>query len=148
MIPKPYRFKKPRPPIPQRFVAPRSQDPIENLSGFVYGIAASDLEERWARALAAKGIDFSFQYEVLTAYGVPGQENVVDFIVWSGLPYPIEIDGGFSHKTAAQKEEDRVRDALVDESLKREGCQPVRRVDGKFLETQEGADQMVQEMFG
>ncbi len=78
---------------------------------------------------------------------IPGEEKSVDFVVYDGVPYPIEVDGAFSHKSAEQKEYDRVRDALVNEALSRYGYQPVQRVPEYRVMTQDASDLTVEEMF-
>lgn len=146
----PYLYPKPkkdRAYVPLNRIPPAP--PSEGLTGYVQGNTASDLEERYARALSKIGKEFTFQYEVRTAYTLPGEEKQVDFVVWDGgIPFPEEVDAAFTHKTAEQKAYDRVRDALVNDAMQGEGWQPVKRLDGERMNTQEGADTLALEMHG
>lgn len=117
----------------------------EGLTGMVNGREASDLEERFARALRKFKLDFTFQYEVLTAVGIPGQENQVDFMVWTGQPRPVEIDGDFVHKSAGQRMKDQERDALVSQALAPYGYLPVMRIPGEEIDDQEHTDYIVRD---
>jgi hypothetical protein len=121
----------------------------EQLTGFIGTEPASDLEERYGRSLDKLGKQFQFQYEVYTANTLPGEQKVVDFVVSDGeIPYPEEVDAAFTHKTAEQKSYDTVRDAIVNDVLSKEGFQPVKRIDGERMNTQEGADQVASELHG
>ena len=142
---KPFRYKlRPRPPeMPLNRLAGLSED--ERLTGFVHGKEASDLEERFARALDRAGKDYRFEYLVLSNVGLPGEENQIDFVVDD--IYPMEIDGNFTHKSAEQKAHDQQRDAILNEQLSDDGWHPIERIPGNFLETQEDADQIVLEIF-
>lgn len=123
------------------------QDPIP-LTGRVQGKQASDLEERFARALEKSRLAFTFQYQAGIYGGIPGQEKRVDFMVYSGLRCPVEIDGVIAHSTAAQQARDTIREILLNDTFRRRGILPIRRVKWWQLETQRMADQLVQEMFG
>ena len=139
--------KKERNPTPLNRIPPPVLD--EGLTGAVQGEQASDLEERYARSLTKLDKEFSFQYEVYAAGTLPGEAKLVDFVVWDGgVPFPEEVDAAFTHKTAEQKGYDRIRDAIVDDSLSKDGFQPVRRIDGERMNTQEGADQVASELHG
>jgi len=141
----PYRYKlAPRPPVqPLNRLAGTSED--ERLTGFVHGKEASDLEERFARALDGAGKSFSFEVEIQGPTTIPGQENQIDFVVDD--IYPFEVDGSFTHKTAEQKAHDALRDAFLNDYLKQYGWHPIDRISGDKLETQEQADQIVRERF-
>jgi hypothetical protein len=123
--------------------------PDEMLTGVVRGENASDLEERYSRALDKLEKDYEFQYEVYVAGTLPGEEKLVDFVVYDGgIPFPEEVDAAFTHKTAEQKGYDAIRDAVVDDSLKSQGFQPIVRIDGERMNTQEGADLVAEELHG
>ena len=141
---KQYKYKlKPRPPkMPLNRLAGASSD--ERLTGYVLGKEASDLEERFARALYNKGKDFDFQRDFMTAYSIPGQEKEVDFVVYNGQPQPIEIDGTYAHKSAEQKANDMTRDAILNEELSKHGYLPIIRIPGDELETQEDTTAVVE----
>lgn len=134
---KQYKYKlKPRPPkMPLNRMAGASDSEV--LSGYVKGKEASDLEERFARALYNKGMDFDFQRDFMTPHSIPGQEKEVDFVVYSGQPQPVEIDGTYAHKSGEQKANDVTRDAILNETLGGHGYLPIIRVPGSDLETQE-----------
>lgn len=144
---KPFRYKlSPRPPkMPLNRI--KTSPEGESLTGFVHGKEASDLEERFARALDKLHYRYSFEYEVLAATGVPGEENQIDFVVEHEGTHPIEVDGMFVHHSAAQKAKDRLRDTLLDEVLSKDGWESIVRVPGTDLESQEDADVVVREMF-
>lgn len=138
---RPYKYKKPR---PQRIGVPAysNQAEDEGLTGFVMGKDASNLEERFARALNRNNLDFIFQYEVETAQTVPGQEKEVDFMV-SDPPQPWEVDGNFTHKSAEQQGYDRDRDAQIDAAMSPYGFLPVQRVTERDLGDQDHANAFV-----
>ena len=133
---KQYKYKlKPRPPkMPLNRMAGASED--ERLTGYIKGKEASDLEERFARALYATRKDFDFQRDFMTPHSIPGQEKEVDFVVYDGQPQPIEIDGTYAHKSGEQKANDVTRDAILNETLGGYGFLPIIRIPGEELETQ------------
>jgi hypothetical protein len=122
-------------------------DPIP-LTGFVQGRKASDIEERFARALERSGLKFLFQARVSVMESVPGQDKLVDFMVDAGNRYPIEIDGPIAHRTAAQKGKDLIREILLNHTFLRRGIMPIRRVKWWQLEIQSLANRLVGELFG
>ena len=146
-VPKPFRYKlRPRPPQ-QPLNRIKVSGEGERLTGFVHGKEASDLEERFANALDKLHYSYMFEYEVLSNIGVPGEENQIDFVVYSGGTWPVEVDGGFVHASASRKAKDKLRDAILNEQLGREGWEPIVRIPGSDLESQEEADNVVREMF-
>ncbi len=148
-----YKYKldpRPREEVWGRY---RMSEPAtdEGLTGIVKGRKASSLEERFARALrkAPHVDDWWFDVFVETQFQIPGQFNRVDFFVWiGGVMHPIEIDGGWVHKSAEQKNHDLERDAVLDVVLKQRYSPvvPIERIPGYKCETQESADQIVREM--
>lgn len=123
-------------------------DPIP-LTGFLVGKQASDIEERFGRALLAVKLRFRFQVRFPTADRAPGQRRVVDFVVESkGIDHPVEIDGRIGHRTSAQKGKDAVREILLNDLFVRWGMALLQRVSWTELETQEEADRTVRRMFG
>jgi hypothetical protein len=147
MKPKVFKYKlKPRPPKqPLNRIAGQSVD--ERLSGFVHGQEASTLEERFARALDNRGFRYVFQFRVDTPYQIPGQENEIDFVVEEYGTHPIEVDGNWVHKSAAAKAKDKLRDAILDDELGKQGWHPIVRVPGNDLEDQERANEVVEALF-
>lgn len=158
--PKAFHYKQaPRPPLQ----AVNRADPLkqaEMLGGVVQGKAASDIEERFARALERnpRVDDYQFIVHTITGANLPGEAQL-DFLVTSGgQDYAVQIDGAFAHKTAAQKEQDRVQDVRLSEVLNGKVAAPlplpdiqpnglIARVPGWLLETQAAADSLAQEMF-
>jgi hypothetical protein len=143
--PRVFKYKlPPRPPKqPLNRIAVTNEG--ERLTGFVQGKEASDLEERFARALTKAGREFRFQVEVTTAVTIPGEENQVDFLVDD--IWPTEVDGTFTHKTGSQRAHDELRDAIVNDTTRDWGWNPIRRVPGDTLDSQEEADRVVGEMW-
>ena len=144
---KPYKYKIPRAKQPDRLdrLEPIPND--EGLTGLVQGQRASDLEERFARALYKLKLRFWFQFYVYTAYSLPGEDKVVDFVVDAGLMWPLEVDASFTHKTSEQRQYDKIRDAQVDEALGRAGYQRIQRIPGEKLATQDLANQKAADLF-
>lgn len=126
----------------------RPVDDDEGLTGLVQGQAASDIEERLARALKKQAATerFEFQESFAAPRNIPGELRP-DFLVYLGgaVIQPLQPDGEFAHKSAAQKESDRVKDALLDELLRGRGALPTVRIPGYELETQADADAWVRE---
>lgn len=147
MKPKVFKYRlRPRPPRrPLNRIA--GQSPDERLSGFVHGFEASTLEERFARALDNRGLRFRFQQRIDTPYQIPGQQNEIDFVVNEYGTHPIEVDGMWIHKSAAAKAKDKLRDAILDDILGKQGWHPIVRVPGNELETQERAQEVVEALF-
>jgi hypothetical protein len=146
---KPFKYKKARTARPEKLNRiPRSEG-SEGLTGYVHGLRASDLEERSARSLNSLGLDFNFQFEVTTAFSLPGEERKVDFIVHDGLSYAYEIDEvEFIHRGAEAVQEDLIRDELINEKLQKLGIQPIVHIPSTQLETQELSDATWRDLHG
>ena len=144
-IVKQYKYKlSPRPPkVPLNRLAGHSDEEV--LSGYVKGREASDIEERFAKALDDADKDYDFQVEFMTPFSIPGQEKEVDFVIYDGQPQPVEIDGVYAHKSGEQKANDVARDAILNEQLGQQGYLPIIRIPGYVLETPEAADKLVEE---
>ncbi len=142
-----YKYKlAPRPPdVPKNRLRTSTQD--ENLTSIVQGQKASEYEERFANALSKMKLDFHFQVVMPTNYQIPGQLNTIDFLVVEGLEYPVEIDGDWVHKNGSQHRRDEIRDAIINAQMMPQGWQPIQRISGHRLETQEDADRVAREMF-
>jgi hypothetical protein len=146
---KPFKYKKQRTARPERLNRIKQETDSEGLTGYVHGLKASDLEERSARSLNKMDIDFNFQFEVTTAFTLPGEERKVDFVVRQGLGYAYEIDEvEFIHRGAAAQQEDLVRDALINEKLAKLGIQPIVHIPSTDLETQELSDETWRALHG
>jgi hypothetical protein len=123
-------------------------DPVP-LTGLVKGKPATDIEERFARALGSLGLGFRFQVRFSTVGSLPWQEKVVDFVVQvSGVFQPVEVDGDIGHRTSAQRGRDAIREVLLNEVFIWLGYLPLVRVKWFELESQEMADGVVRRMFG
>ena len=121
---RPYRYKTRR----TRRVEPGYDrpwpTPEEFLTGYVHGKRASALEERFAMALDFFGMTFIFQFEVDSAYSLPGEGKRIDFIIMTGgLGIPIEIGASFIHDSPSKKEEERARQAIINDILPLMGIQ-------------------------
>jgi hypothetical protein len=138
--------RKKRQPAPAYNAQQDIQD--EGLTGMVNGEPASDLEERFARALDkdTRVNGYSFREAVISARNLPGQLEV-DFVVQVGpMVYPIQVDGEFAHKGTSKKQSDRIKDMEVDEYYKQYGAQPVQRINGDLLSDQDSANKVVREL--
>jgi hypothetical protein len=103
--------------------------PEDRAGGIIQGKDATEPEMIWARELQRAGKDFIFQFEVPTAYTLPGQGKQIDFIVDG--QYADEIDGEIAHKTAGQKQEDFERDTQLEPMLRALGLNGIRRIDAE-----------------
>lgn len=156
---KAFHYKGTPTPPPQVLNRAEGDREMERLDQVVQGKRASDIEERFARALEknerVEGYDF-IVHEI-TGANLPGEAQL-DFVVRAGGQFAVQIDGAFAHKSAEQKANDAVQDARLSERL--DGIisapQPVAqvkansliaRVPGYLLEDQPAADALVEEMF-
>ncbi len=125
-----------------------------NLTGQVRGKKASDLEEIFARALDKSPKVVWWKRELL--YGAPARNmtgaKTLDYLVYTGVLYPIQIDEEWIHKSAATKASDLFSDAFIFQKLISRGARQVRRIKGSELRegrkaSQEKADKLVREIF-
>jgi hypothetical protein len=146
---KPYKLKVPSRRTP-RFRVNRLKRNLgveENLTGWVNGKNASDIEERFAKALRAKRVDFKFRVDVRTAISIPGRDREIDFLIDLGGRWrAVEVDGEIGHKNMGQKSRDVVREIYINESLRKEGILPIARVHWRKLQNQEMAARAVLEL--
>ena len=143
-----YKVRRiPRKPLPFGTIA--HENIGESLSGYVNGADASDLEERFSRALnkSEQVSGYLFRDPVISPRYLPGQLEV-DFVVESdGVVYPFQIDGEFAHKNMSKKLDDARKDVLVNEYLKTKyNAMPVKRIPGDDLQTQDDANRLVMEL--
>ena len=116
----------------------------EQLLGFVQDTNASDIEERFAKALEKQNKDYIFRVP-LGQVGEPGWKEL-DFMVIDGGYFPVEIDEmGFIHQ--GKETQDALKDAFVMDYFKDYNPFPVKRITGERLATQEIADQTAKELF-
>lgn len=149
---KPYKIKPnkqvpmPRPPSLR---PPGKAD--EGLTGFIGTMEASDIEERSDRAQKKLKVNFGFRVQFAPGdppqviYGRGGRDQLgnveADFFgAWSGSLLAVQNDGEFAHKTAAQREKDRRKDAVLRNILYQLGGGTLVRIPHYYLETQEQAD--------
>lgn len=118
------------------------------LTATVQGQKASDLEERFARALSKLNRNFIFQY-VIPAYdgapiaNLPGEVHL-DFLDVTDIPRPYAVDDvSFIHKGAEALADDMQDDIRTNAFFSQYGGAPVKRVPGNYLQTQEMADAYV-----
>ena len=120
----------------------------EFLIGFVHGKRASDLEERFARALDEARLQFIFQYPLYGAYQIPGEENKIDFMVFDGpVLIPVEPRGGFVHESPSKKALDGRRTQILNEALARQGIRKIIQLDFDEPRDMDEARQLVRDLF-
>ena len=143
---KPYVWKPPKEAaLPRNLNRSVGINDAEMLVGEIQGMRASDLEERFARALDKAGLEYEFRAPFIAGRNLPG-EIEVDFLVQDGAPQPIQIDGAFTHKSAEQREEDAVKDAILNAHLSGWAL-PVIRLPDTRLDNQAEANLLVEELF-
>lgn len=117
----------------------------EPLKGEVQGLPATDIEERVARALYKLRLPFSFQVSVPVMGSIPGRGKVIDFLLYTRVLQPLEVDGPRWHDTAGQKSEDALRQLLLNAEFRRYGWPPLGRLNWIYLQTQDDADRAVRQ---
>lgn len=146
---KPYKYKLPS----KRFEEPRliplpPKDPMddEGLTGWINGLTASKLEERFARALRGKQLAFKFKFDIRQ----PGREfkNNIDFIVNTGFTEEaVEIFGPFTHESESDRRRDEDRIAVLNPVLIQLSIEPIKVVWFYDTDTQELATNIVDDLF-
>ena len=149
LVVRPFKYKLSRTPAQ---ITPAPSLPKVNaeelLIGFVHGKRASDLEERFARALDESRLQFIFQYPVYGAYQIPGEENKIDFMVFDGpVLIPVEPRGGFIHESPSKKALDGRRTQILNEALARQGIREIIQLDFDEPRDLDSARQLVRELF-
>ena len=147
---KPYKFKKIRriTDLPK----PIRPTPIlddENLTGFVRGYNATDIEERFARALIDIDIGFWFQYNLETLVSGPVYDKRLDFLVFwmPGKIVPVEIYGDRWHSNSSDRVRDNKREIEINEVGKIYGWEKLIVVWGHELYNQIAANNKARELF-
>jgi hypothetical protein len=123
----------------------------------VQGKKASDIEERFARALESnKRIDgYSFlQHYFGPTRTTPGAVEV-DFMVQAGGEvYPVQIDGEYAHKTQQQRDKDAQKDQILNKYFAKFGnikavqrIPDITRMHAGILDDQESADMLVNKLW-
>ncbi len=122
------------------------REPIKKeVGGMIQGKKAYATEVAWAKGLDRANKPYVFQYEVPTAYTLPGRGKQVDFVV-DGI-WADEIDGEIGHKTASQKAKDAERDILISENLHELGLNNIRRIDAELFTDDKRIDDLVREYY-
>lgn len=142
------------PDVPKR-IPTSASNAKEFFSGTIGFNKASQLEERFARELVRRSIEFTFQVRVSPMFGLsthksntPGEVEIDFLAVWRGLLQPIQIDGEIAHyKMAWQKDKDKNKDDIVNSALKSFGAQPVLRIPYWQIWTPEQTRLKVMEIF-
>ena len=119
----------------------------EGLTGVVHGDPATDIEERMYRGLRNNDVDdgdIEFQPSYIAGRNMPGEIRP-DYAVSNGLIIVLFADGEFFHKTAEQRNRDRMNDSILFQRLEGRALFPIR-VAGEDLETQEIADRSMEEV--
>ena len=121
--------------------------PDEGLTGIVHGYSATDIEERMYRGLLANDVDvgnIEFQPSYIAGRNMPGEIRP-DFAVYNGLIDVLFADDEFFHKTAEQRNRDKMNDSILFKRLEGRALFPIR-VAGEDLETQEIANRSMEEV--
>lgn len=151
-----YKVEKDRPGKPRSTQIVDTPGDEEPLTHQVQGQPASDLEERFARALDKN--PRVLRYDFQSFYLGPTRNSqgtiTVDFMVESaGQIWPVQVDGEYAHKTQSQRDEDAQKDQILNQRLGKQGIRQVQRIPSKenmhlgVLDTQESADRAVEIMF-
>ena len=144
-----FKYKIPRKvhtPAPAFNVQLQADD--EGLTGQIQGYPASDIEERFARALDRdeRVSSYTFREAVIAGRNLPGQLEV-DFMIQTGaIVKPVQVDGEFAHKGLSKKEEDAMKDELINKFLSKYGAARVQRIDGEKLSDQRKANDLVRDL--
>ena len=119
----------------------------EGLTGIVHGEPATDIEERMYRGLRANDVEdenIEYQPSYVAGRNLPGEIRP-DFVVYNGLMIVLFADGERFHKTAEQRNRDKMNDSILFKRLEGRALFPIR-VSGEDLETQEIADRSMSEV--
>ena len=132
----------------------------ETLTGRIQGKAASDIEERMARAFDKLKIQYEFRARITsTAVGaqrltstmanLPG-ELEIDHLLYTEQITPVLIDGEIAHfMTQYQRIQDIAKTALINAYGEGQGWHPVIRVPFTEIRSQEAADSVARRiLFG
>lgn len=127
----------------------------EFLSGEINGEDASDIEERFYRALGKRSIPSIYRLRINPLLGLTRtRENIIGeleidfFCAWMGSLYPILIDGEIAHFAAMwQIEADAQKTVEINNALKEYNALPAMRIPFWKLATQSAADNAVSEIF-
>lgn len=120
----------------------------DELSGTVHGKKASDIEERFAKALDRAGISYGFQYFVETEYTLPDNEKQVDFVVYhNNRKYPVEIYGSYFHSSSGDMLRDMERERQLNDRFRAWGWEDLQTVWDYELFDMTAAQETVRRLF-
>lgn len=146
----PYQYKTGKKTVsPDKPVQVLGMRDGEVLTGFVRGLPASNLEERFAIALDQSKdiVSYEFQPSYIGARNTSGEVKL-DFMVYQGgQMFPIQIDGDYVHKTAAQREEDKVKDEQLDQYLSPYLAMPTMRLKEDDISSVAEAKALIERLF-
>ena len=131
-----------RPEVPKATIG----RPDEGLTGIVHGYGATDIEERMYRGLLANDVEDSnieYQPSYIAGRNMPGEIRP-DFAISNGMIVVLFADGEYFHKTAEQRNRDKMNDSILFKRLEGKALFPIR-VAGEDLETQEIANRSIEE---
>ncbi|KKM22393.1 hypothetical protein LCGC14_1625800 [marine sediment metagenome] len=141
---KPYYYPRPsQRPSRFRLNRPKPVKDDEGLTGYLRGLAATDIEERFGRALDVRRKSYVFQIDMPVEGSVDWKS--IDFIV--DRLWPTDIYGQIGHDTNAEQGKDLIREALLNETFRKQGLQPLTTVWWWELSSQELANEKVRDLF-
>ena len=128
------------------FAKPEQQKEDEGLTGLVRGVEASDLEERFARALNKYRVPYEFQVEFYTPFTIPSKDKVVDFVLRGNQP--VDIYGFVGHHlNIGQEGYDRIREQQLNEVFSKARYKPLIVVEDTDVgDTQEKTNAFVRRL--
>jgi hypothetical protein len=141
---KPYYYPRPsQRPSRFRLNRPKPIKDDEGLTLILHGLEATDIEERFGRALDFHRKPYAFQVDMPVEGSVDWKS--IDFIV-DGF-WPTDVYGQIGHDTSAEQGKDEIREALLNETFRKQGLQPLTTVWWWELETQELANAKARDLF-
>ena len=141
---RPYTWEPPRVAERPRIPRDRYRKGVEELRGEIRGQPASDIEERMYYALVKRygSEKIDFQPTIIGSRNILGEIRP-DFVVDAGITLTIfYADGEYAHKSAAQREEDNMKDEILFHQMQGVAEFPIR-ISGDDLQTQEDADEAI-----
>ena len=71
----------------------------------------------------------------------------LDFYIRAGPIYLVQLDGDWIHKSAGQREQDRVQDDRIWQELRHQNPQPISRIRGSLIQDFEHTRRVVNQLF-
>jgi len=139
-------LRLPKSKTPEQALNRENRAPVpKEVGGIIQGKKAYSTEVAWAKGLERANKRYIFQFEVPTAYTLPGRGKNIDFLV-DGL-WADEIDGEIAHKTESQKMQDAERDMLLSEPLHELGINDIRRIDAALFTNKQRIDDLIRKYY-